>query len=259
MELKKTDAEIAGQCLKAYPTEPFTLYRIVKNPMTGTHERVKVGEYTMRLLSITETTQCLIEAQKLAKDAGELVEHSDFYREAQGLTLICKALCKKEPKELNDGTYRWDQLFVDVNQMASNFSKADLSAAIQLYTAMETVYSPLQMFSAKDTEVWINRLSHPIMNVDFLGQLDWSNAPELILSLIGEIKKLRQKCGLTIPDTAESLGLDPQTGNLGTKSLLGVLKQHGMENILDPSLNDESITDSMGLEIKSIKEIPEEE
>lgn len=240
-KLEKSDFEIAQAIADVAPSEVFTLQRMARQPGGGSPVLTDVGKYRMCALSLQEQIDADAEAQKIAAAAGESSRHSEIYSSARAICLVSRALRSVEIRERGDGTKYYPRIFTEPRQMMMAFTEPDIVACTNHYTALMALYNPLCSFKLSEVDVWIRRLADPVAGADFLGRLDWSEYPGLLMCFAERLLSLSPTLSQTPDPSLNSSDSESTTSAPGTTIYSGLVSTLGMERQVPESSGEDSV------------------
>lgn len=215
-EIDKVDQhELIQNLFAPAPSEEFTFEK--KQPDGS----VKAYRVRVCLLRVEHEHEALVEAQKYAKQRGELPkEYGDVYREGQAVELVARCLCHPEIRDRPDGTSYYPRIFTSAAQLRQSFTAPEIALVLNMYEIVKAKYGPAQHIIPDEIQLWAERLSDPdtMRGATFLASLDSQAWPTLLLLFAQELRRIRESSGappLTSPDMSES---DPESSDPGTGS-----------------------------------------
>lgn len=240
-KLDQTPEEQYENVTSAAPSALFTLRRMHSdangNPVAR-NETIRLQMLTKR-----EEMQAIADAQKTAKQIGELPGFNDVYREAQTLELMSRALRDLEQRERPDGTRYYPQRFTSGSHLSEKFTSADLALLLNHYESLLESYRSLETLEPGDIELWIAKLSDPMRRFDFLGQLSSSDWLALTFALATYTRNLLRVSGQEsrLP-SLDFLGSESKTSEPDTTS------SSGQPNVWSSEPNDPALSPSASMD-----------
>ena len=181
------------------PSHVFTLRRARDDGKGGVicrEEKIRI-----QALSKHEELEALAKAQEFAKGRG-LPGYGDVYREAQSLEALTYAVRELDASERPDGSKYYPRKFTSLDHLASSFNSMEVAALLNFYESLMDKYRSLESLEDADIELWIDRLTDPMRAFDFLAQLSFADARDLLVPLAIRAK-LAQQSGPTTPDDSQ--------------------------------------------------------
>lgn len=214
-------SEIVRSLLEPAPSEVFSFVRIGRD---GVRKEIPVR---VQLLSVEENHAALIAAQLYAKERGEVSkDYGDVYKEAQAVELLARALRRVKVEERRDGTEWYPALFVNAQQLRQSFTEPEMAQCLNMYELVKAKFGAIEAFDVEAIDTWIARLAEPLKGAYFLGHLDSSHWPMLILQLARRARDLSDLLGLTPSDSPDSSESDQESSEEATTSFSGLPSAH---------------------------------
>jgi hypothetical protein len=195
-EVEEVDPSVlVGTLLDGAPGQEFEIFHWLpdgKKVKTRVWLQMQRGE---------ENTQALIDAQKSAKERGELQGYGDVYRESQAVEILQRAIRRPEKHTRPDGTSFHPHIFTDPYQLRCSMTEPAMAVLLNCYEIVKAKYGATESLEEREAETWIARMSDPLRGPFFLAQLDSRHWPGLISLLAGMLRDLYQRHGLPLPNS----------------------------------------------------------
>lgn len=204
-------SDLVMELMSPAPSEGFSLFKIKED---GSKVEFKLR---VRMLRAEEDIAALKEAQAYAKENAEVSkDYGDIYREAQAVALISRVLCRPEQRELPSGTRYYPQLFTSSAQLRASFTSNEIAVCLNAYEVVKAKYRCLDAFEPAELDKWAARLSDTLLGPLWLGRLDSTHWPALLMCLAQRVQFLSESLGLPLSSSEPSSESSPETSVDGT-------------------------------------------
>lgn len=203
-------SELVRTLMDPSPSEVFVLKRW--DDASGTFKDFRVR---VRLLRIEQMHEALAAAQRYAQERGELKDYGDIYREAQGVEVVLRALCRPDPHDAN-GRKMFLPMFVDAKQLRSSFDEPEMAQVLNMYEIVKAKYGAIEDMDDSQLEFYLERLADGMQGAYFLAHLDSKQWPRLIFSLAHLALSYRNSLSQITGDSLSSSESEPATSESGT-------------------------------------------
>ena len=209
------------------PAEEVRL--VSKKPGKGGAIVSETRKFRIHLLTQGQQVDALIAARKFATENGESGEQGPLFRERQAIEVVARALhaAKAHPKPGGGEGEYFPRAYTNTAHLLQSLYGSDLSYLLNVYEKLNAMYSPLLDLDDAEIEEWASRLSGPgeFGGAFFLGRLDSSHWPGLLLSFAETIRSQSLELGRPLrdwTDLLESSESSNETSSDGTTSPSGL-------------------------------------
>lgn len=222
MQDSKHDASDLVQDLAKFPA-PSGAFCMTRHTCDG-----KKVEFRFRIsvLRAFEDMECLRDAQRHAKEFGELQGYGDMYREAQAHELIARCLVAAEPFERQDGTMMWHRIFTSGQQVRENLVASEMAQVLNAYEVIKAKYGAIEQMDSATVDEWIAKLADDMDGGSFLSRLDstvWGALLLLVSQRLAALDPAVQRLLSSSDNTGES---DQASSQEPTGSFTGLPATH---------------------------------
>lgn len=234
-------AELVLEAMAPAPSAPFLLKTF------DVHGKLTEKKVRFRVLRKTESIAAIVDAQRRAKELGELdAKYGDIYRECKASAIIVRALCKDEiitPQDSARAPY-YRPYFTSSQQLETAFSESEIAQCLNAYEITRAKFSAFESFDPDEIDKWAARLSDTLHGPLYLSLLDSGHWPGLLTSLAQEVASLRESLGRPLPslrDSSESARPSSESGTGGSTTSLHERSTDGTSPVV-PTPSDRLLT-----------------